>query len=181
MKVFEQKNRSEIGGIHLMIVAHSNTWIHNRRKRREAERLVRQQNSMDLEQVQIASDQKNGFKRSPDSKSNESDEIQTSKRPRLSSVCEEADAWIEEDSSFEKQNDLFTKQNDKPAIIKANVFVEFADTDMPNEHQLVDDNCDDELEEVEKLSPLIIKIYWLGGTCREAQNQILCYLRNRLK
>ncbi|CAH8846338.1 unnamed protein product [Trichobilharzia szidati] len=39
MKVLDQKNRAELGGVHLNITADVNTWTHTRRKRREAQRL----------------------------------------------------------------------------------------------------------------------------------------------
>ncbi|KAH8876068.1 RNA N6-adenosine-methyltransferase METTL16 [Schistosoma japonicum] len=280
MKVLDQKNRAELGGLHLNITATVNTWTHTRRKRREAQRLLMAKQSdttsnenstngncvFNEESVKCGLDinttsPKNSLKRIHNN-SFETDhssesiitqeitgiELNTSieevvnppKRTRASlhdEICEEGeDAWFDENDECEyastnKNNSC--SNNELPSsvvgscshVIQANVFVEYLNTDsfnkdtfsksspcllpcrindddevMPNNSieceqtstKITNDKGSNDCNEnvdydddvvllKEDHGPLVIKIAWLSGTCREAANQILFYLKNRLK
>lgn len=86
-----------------------------------------------------------------------------------SEVCDEAEAWAELSSESPHTTGL-------EPVVRANVFV------SESLHDLEDTDDEEEKEDDKGIhSDLIIKIAWLGGSCREAPNQILFYLKNRLK
>ncbi|CAH8522786.1 unnamed protein product [Heterobilharzia americana] len=285
MKVLDQKNRAELGGVHLNITATVNTWTHVRRKRREAQRLLIS-NQIDAKNngnstnngcnsteepmevgVVIDVNPKNPLKRIHHNDSFEMESISTStlqttttemgtdisvieianqsKRIRKlthAEICEEGeDAWDngDEHDYNDNNNTCSSKMLSTPSstdacthLIQANVFVEYLNTDSFQTNELIsssmstsclfpnginnndygdniqkneksrqdasdngndhvtdnatavdDDDSDDDDDVIlqEDHGPLVIKIAWVNGTCREAANQILCYLKNRLK
>ncbi|CAH8502253.1 unnamed protein product [Schistosoma turkestanicum] len=267
MKVLDQKNRAEIGGLHLNITATVNTWTHTRRKRREAQRLSMSKQSDTLngenptnsdsvsnekESIEIDvntntfssnscskrihacnSDKVNHSSQSIITQATtetESELINPPKRTRASlndEICDEGeDAWFDgddecENASVNKINN--SSINELPStcshVIQANVFVEYLNIDsfnkdvrsksssslfphgindsdevMPSDStkcgetnvklksDISDSDDDDEMILTEENhGPMVIKIAWISGTCREAANQILFYLKNRLK
>ncbi|CAH8544598.1 unnamed protein product [Schistosoma margrebowiei] len=271
MKVLDQKNRAELGGLHLNITATVNTWTHTRRKRREVQRLLMSQqsdttnngNPTNNDSVSNEKDHmecgfntntvssKNPSKRihdsNPDEVNNSSESItQATTETKLNSsvvelvnppkrtratlhdeICEEGeDAWFDgdecENASVNKINTCSNNELPSTAIdtcshvIQANVFVEYLNTDsfikdvhaksslfphgINNSDEVMHNDsieCDQTIMKVksdisasddddvilaeEEHGPLVIKIAWISGTCREAANQILFYLKNRLK
>ncbi|KAL3311998.1 Methyltransferase-like protein 16 [Cichlidogyrus casuarinus] len=146
MQVLEQKNRSDIGGYHLLISAKENTWVHRRRRRREIERQMRdsgvqgtpersveqeeepQPEPMEEESTPPASPavaSQAGQKRPI----NQADFNSSEKRPKLHPVTEEqaqeADAWIE---SHENDQDSALQ-----ALAKVAVAPEEASSSAPME------------------------------------------------
>ncbi|VDQ17395.1 unnamed protein product, partial [Trichobilharzia regenti] len=311
MKVLDQKNRAELGGVHLNITADVNTWTHTRRKRREAQRLrmlnqgsVTTENNSDSPCIEnsaetavidssnpTAGDSKNPLKRNHNNDSFEMKDILTTSPPPQpptttptevditakndtllthEEICDEGeDAWDNSDQQEDlsgnntktgdnnNNNSNSINQNGYSStpithLIQANVFVEYLNSDsfhkdidksspaslslsstaaclFPDGIDLSDEvmpyaedvnsiqknakssqenkkNCnnaigdsgdhdgDDDADEIESddedddaitieenHGPLVIKIAWISGTCREAANQILFYLKNRLK
>lgn len=270
MKVLDQKNRAELGGLHLNITATVNTWTHTRRKRREVQRLLMSQQSdtinngnptnndsvsNEIDPMECGSNTntvsfKNPSKRvhdsNPDEMNNSSESIaQATAETKLNSsvvelvnppkrtratlhdeICEEGeDAWFDgdecENTSANKINTC--SNNESPSaidtcshVIQANVFVEYLNTDsfikdvhaksslfphgINNSDEVMHNDSiecgqtimkvksdidasddDDVILAEEEHGPLVIKIAWISGTCREAANQILFYLKNRLK
>ncbi|OON14566.1 hypothetical protein X801_09641, partial [Opisthorchis viverrini] len=216
MRVLDQKNRAEIGGFHLSICAFENTWTHNRRKRREAERLSKSQqiNSSGIEPANNESSNRSeqagsneshspekllSFKRPLDPDFIEPDtnkEMMTNnnpvvdgdfasevKRRRLAEVCEEGDAWVEDDIAQVTMNSehpsIPVRPSPAPPIIQADVFVEQSITDSSSINECgtgggtVDEDDDECLLSSDPSGPLVIKIVFTGGSCREAANQII--------
>ncbi|TGZ70210.1 hypothetical protein CRM22_003328 [Opisthorchis felineus] len=221
MRVLDQKNRAEIGGFRLSICATENTWTHNRRKRREAERLSK---SQQIDSSRIEPVNNDSSNRSEQASSNESysrEKLLSLKRPldpnflepdttagmtnnnpvvdrdfatevkrrRLAEVCEEGDAWVEDDiaqvNMTSENLPMPGGPSPTPPIIQADVFVEqsITDSSFPNEcgNGGGDDGDDECLLSSDPSGPLVIKIVFTGGSCREAANQIMCYLKNRLR
>ncbi|CAH8478130.1 unnamed protein product [Dicrocoelium dendriticum] len=208
MRVLDQKNPATMGGTHLSIWATENTWTHSRRKRREAQRLAAQgQNPeprMDCDIVQsenvsvdigkqngenIKADNEHlsvGLKRPhPDAQAHSGDvscaeesfsSSTEAKRLHVANLCEEGDAWLDDESL---PSDLAASQQ-PDLIIHANVFVEqqFNDTCPSAEAADVEDES---MNSSEPQLPLVMKIAFINGSCREAANQILCYLKNILR
>uniref|UniRef100_A0A183AU91 U6 small nuclear RNA (adenine-(43)-N(6))-methyltransferase n=1 Tax=Echinostoma caproni TaxID=27848 RepID=A0A183AU91_9TREM len=215
MRVLDQKNRAELGGIHLSITALENTWTHARRKRREALRLAKHSATSDASLSQESrsptppsvpmstttngvSNPNAGSKRThteveesvngepnvqmPTEASEETGpHANETKRARLvNEVCDEADAWYEELAHVVPQASEDSLQLRPEPIIQADVFVELhADDTTHSDNSEAED--DQTLVESSLNGPLVIKIAWVSGTCREAANQILCYLKNRLR
>uniref|UniRef100_A0A5K4F2T8 U6 small nuclear RNA (adenine-(43)-N(6))-methyltransferase n=4 Tax=Schistosoma mansoni TaxID=6183 RepID=A0A5K4F2T8_SCHMA len=274
MKVLDQKNRAELGGLHLNITATVNTWTHTRRKRREVQRILMSQqsdtinngnptnndsvsNEKDLMECGFNTNtvsSRNLSKRihddDPDEVNNSSESFTQStsetkqsssvvelvnppkraRETRYNEICEEGeDAWCDgdecENASVNKINTCSNNELPSTAIdtcshvIQANVFVEYLNTDSFNKDvhaksslfphginnsdevmhndstecgQTIvkvksdigtsdDEDDNDVILAEENHGPLVIKIAWISGTCREAANQILFYLKNRLK
>ncbi|GAA53072.1 methyltransferase-like protein 16, partial [Clonorchis sinensis] len=219
MRVLDQKNRAEIGGFHLSVCATENTWTHNRRKRREAERLS---NSQQIDSSGIEPVNNDSSNRSEQAASNEShspEKLPSLKRPldpdftepepatevnnnnpdvdrdftkevkrrRLAEVCEEGDAWVEDDiAQVTLTSEHFSMPvgpSPTPPIIQADVFVEQSITDSSSPNECGNGGGDDDecLLSSDPSGPLVVKIVFTGGSCREAANQIMCYLKNRLR
>ncbi|THD22439.1 methyltransferase protein 16 [Fasciola hepatica] len=218
MRVLDQKNRAELGGIHLSITASENTWTHSRRKRREAQRsTLNSTNSnapMEQELLRPPTPSSNttdssvngicslfvGSKRAhpesenttylgpgvpmlpetPDISDAHADET---KRARVvDEACDEADAWYEEVPQIPTEQYEECPVAKAEPVIQADVFVEqHADDTKHSDTSDADADDDQNLLSSSLSGPLVIKIAWVSGTCREAANQILCYLKNRLR
>ncbi|KAF8561297.1 hypothetical protein P879_05593 [Paragonimus westermani] len=217
MKCIDQKNRAEIGGVHLSICATENTWTHSRRKRREAERLARSQLSNtsvnsdthltepgaeseskqnDGSQLSYVDPPSTNLKRphmeNPaelngciSSKTSLAD-VDTStetKRPRIQEICDEGEAWVDDFLPPMLYVGAYCSDVSVSPIIRADIFVEQRAHDElePAVDQPELDDDDAMLRNLEPTGPLVIKIEFVEGSCREAANQILCYLKNRLR
>ncbi|KAF5396439.1 hypothetical protein PHET_09901 [Paragonimus heterotremus] len=218
MKCIDQKNRAEVGGVHLSICATENTWTHSRRKRREAERLARSQLSdtsvnsdTQLTEHQTESELKQNdglhlsnvdppstnLKRphvenptehngciSLDTPLDSVDTSTETKRSRIQEICDEGEAWMDDFFPSELHVGIHCSDMSASPIIRANFFVEQRAHDEPEsavDQPELDDDEDAVLRSLKPTGPLVIKIAFVEGSCREAANQILCYLRNRLR
>ncbi|KAA3677352.1 U6 snRNA m6A methyltransferase [Paragonimus westermani] len=217
MKCIDQKNRAEIGGVHLSICATENTWTHSRRKRREAERLARSQ----LSDTSVNSDthlaepgaeseskqndgtqlsyvdppsanlkrphmenpaERNGCISSKTSLTGVDTSTET-KRPRIQEICGEGEAWADDFLPSILHVGAYCSDVSVSPIIRADIFVEqraHDELEPAVDQPELDDDEDAVLRNLEPTGPLVIKIEFVEGSCREAANQILCYLKNRL-
>ncbi|KAA0196562.1 Methyltransferase protein 16 [Fasciolopsis buskii] len=215
MRVLDQKNRADLGGMHLSITALENTWTHSRRKRREAQRSMLSASNSCVPVNQTPSNTPAptsipdsntvngttlcvGTKRSHlESEINSSVELDVLMQPQtlgasdahtnetkrarvLDEACGEAEAWYDEFPQVPTETHGECHSAKQEPIIQADVFVEQRADDT--RHSDTSDAGDDQKLLSSSLDgPLVINIAWLSGSSREAANQILCYLKNRLR